>query len=187
MVDPGSVSRRRTIDTPRARREASIEIAGTLKNVENTRRLQALEAIIADLDVELPVQPPPEYAPLTWDDVRRLTAAGAVFGVHTKTHPILSRVTDPASLRVEILSPKTRIEEETGKRADHFCYPNGRRDDYTDEAVAVIREGGFKTAVTAERGINFEAADPFRLRRLGVDPDVPLPYFRELLAGIRVQ
>jgi peptidoglycan/xylan/chitin deacetylase (PgdA/CDA1 family) len=180
-------TRRLTLETPRARILASAEIARTLKRVENSQRLRALETIVGDLNVDLPALPPAEYAPLTWDDVRRLAESGVSFGVHTKTHPILSRVADPASLRTEILTPKTRIEAETGRPAVHFCYPNGGREDYTDAAVDIIRQGGFRTAVTAERGINFDDADPFRLRRLGVDPDVPLPYYRELLAGIRAQ
>lgn len=150
-------------------------------------REQAVEALLRRLEVDLPVAPPEAHAPMTWDEARRLATRGVEFGAHTRTHPILSQLTSREALRDEILSPKARIEAELGTPALHFCYPNGRRQDFTDEAVALLRDGGFQTAVTTERGINYAGAPPLMLRRLGVEPGNPMPYFAELLAGLRTQ
>jgi hypothetical protein len=50
-----------------------------------------------------------------------------------------------------------------------------------------VQRGGFRTAVTTQRGINFPGTPRFLLRRLGVEPDNPMPYFQELLAGVRAE
>lgn len=156
-----------------------------MKTLPVEEREREVGAVLRELDVALPSAPPEEHAPMTWDDARRLSTRGVEFGAHTRTHPILSRISDRERLRDEILAPKARIEAELGLPALHFCYPNGRRQDFTDDAVALVRDVGFQTAVTTERGINYAGAPPFLLRRLGVDPGVPMPYFAELLAGVR--
>ncbi len=158
-----------------------------LKEVPVAARERAIAELLRDLEVDLPERPPEEYAPMTWDDARRLAADGVEIGVHTKTHPILSQVADRERLREEIVTPRERIEEEVGRPALHFCYPNGRRQDFTTDAVDLVQAAGFRTAVTTERGINYPGAPPLLLRRLGVHPDDPTPYFVELLAGVRTR
>jgi peptidoglycan/xylan/chitin deacetylase (PgdA/CDA1 family) len=155
-----------------------------MKGLPLTESEQAIERLLRDLEVELPATPPDEDAAMTWDDARTVSGRGVEVGAHTRTHPILSRVPDADRLRDEILSPKARIESELGMPVLHFCYPNGRREDFTDEAVALV-SSAFRTGVTTERGINFSGATPSTLRRLGVGPEIPLPYFAELLAGVR--
>ena len=170
------------------RRDVPIDRAAfceRLKNVPVPERERAVAALLVQLEVELPGRPPDEHAPMTWDDARRIAADGVEIGVHTKTHPILSQVQDRDRLREEIVASKARIEAELGRPALHFCYPNGRRQDFTAEVVDLVRTTGYLTAVTTERGINFAGTTPFMLRRLGAEPDNPMPYFAELLAGVR--
>jgi peptidoglycan/xylan/chitin deacetylase (PgdA/CDA1 family) len=167
------------------RRVARQKISERLKAVENSQRLRICEQIAGMLEVEIPVSPPEEYEPLRWSEVRELARNGVEFGAHTKTHPILSRLSDQAQLCEEIEGSKRRLEEELGTPAIHFCYPNGRRADFNDAALKLVEECGFRLAVTTERGMNFAGADPFLLRRLGVEPTIPAQYFQELLAGVR--
>jgi peptidoglycan/xylan/chitin deacetylase (PgdA/CDA1 family) len=170
------------------RRDLSIDrvaFCERLKNVPVPERERAVASLLLQLEVELPRRPPDDYAPMTWDDARRIAADGVEIGVHTKSHPILSQVQDRDRLREEIVAPKARVESELGRPARHFCYPNGRRQDSTPEVVDPVRTTGYLTAVTTERGINFAGTTPFLLRRLGAEPDNPMPYFAELLAGVR--
>ncbi|HEY8133469.1 MAG TPA: polysaccharide deacetylase family protein [Thermoanaerobaculia bacterium] len=162
-------------------------ICELLKSVPNEERLRLLGAIVEHLEVEVPSQPPSKFAPLAWSEVRQLARQGVEFGGHTKTHPILSRVGGRDALEEEIAASKSRIEQEVGEPVIHFCYPNGRYEDFSTAAIEVIRSTGFRTAVTAERGMNFPGAPPFMLKRLGVEPDTATRYFSELLAGVRVQ
>ena len=161
------------------------DLCEELKCMPNDERLRKMNAIVHA--AELPSRPPEKIAPLAWDEIRELSHDSVTFGAHTKTHPILSRISDVTALRDEVLTSKRRIEEEIQRPVNHFCYPNGRRDDFTHETVGVVAAAGFQTAVTAEPGINPPGAPPFLLTRLGVEADMPMPYFSELLAGVRRQ
>lgn len=163
----------------------AVKIMEALKSLPNAERSAQLEALPRKLGVEVPEHPPAEYKPLIWDDVRRLVAEGVEFGSHTRTHPVLSRISDPVELEHEIGGSKRRLEEQLGSQSLHFSYPFGTRSDFNDRIVEIVQRSGFATAVTAQRGFNDARSDPFRLLRLDADPTFPLPHFIELLAGIR--
>jgi len=132
-------------------------------------------------EVEIPAQAPPESAPLSWAEVRRLADAGITFGAHTKTHPILPKLDNEAEIREEIAGSKARIEQELGRAVEHFCYPNGDRDDLSE---AIVKSSGFATAVVTESGLNRRGADPYRLKRLSVEPGLARDYYREQVVGL---
>ncbi len=115
-----------------------------------------------------------------------MAAGGIEFGAHTVTHPILSRIDDPEKLRAEIDGAKRRIDGELDRETAHFCYPNGTRADFTSEAIELVRQAGFQSAVTAESGMVAAGADLYTLKRIGVDPAYPGPYFEQCAAGLRV-
>jgi len=174
-----------SLNSDSERQAAREKIAMLLKDLENSRRISTCEQIANKLEVELPASPPDEFAPLTWDEVRSLTKEGVEFGPHTRSHPILSQIAEPELLKDEILGSKKRLEEELKTPAIHFCYPNGRRSDLNEATLKLVNDGGFHCAVTTERGMNGAETNPFLLRRLGVEPSIPLQYFAELLAGVR--
>jgi peptidoglycan/xylan/chitin deacetylase (PgdA/CDA1 family) len=173
------------LTTPAERKAAHAAICTALTNLSTENRGRILDQIAGTLGIAPPSTPPDNYAPLTWDDVRLLAGQHVEFGAHTRTHPILSTIADRGRLHDEIMSSKKRIESEVQQSVIHFCYPNGRRRDFTDEAVDIVQHGGFQTAVTTEPGLNVPGSPRFLLRRLGVDPNCPMPYFEELLAGAR--
>jgi peptidoglycan/xylan/chitin deacetylase (PgdA/CDA1 family) len=161
------------------------EIHERMQTVPNDERLAMMAALPAELGVELPESVPEEFAPLTWEEVRKLAAEGVIFGAHTHTHPILSRITDPVALKAEVAGSKEEIERKLGNPVRHFCYPNGTARDISDKAIEVVREAGFTTAVTTEPGLNAQGEAPYQLKRQGLDPFVDGRYFAELLAGVR--
>jgi peptidoglycan/xylan/chitin deacetylase (PgdA/CDA1 family) len=173
------------LTTPGERRGAHTAVCTALTDLDTDRRAHIIAEITRTLGISPPATAPEEYAPLTWNDVRALAGQNVEFGAHTRTHPILSTVGNRERLRDEIMSSKQRIESEMQRQVIHFCYPNGRRRDFTDATVDILRDGGFQTAVTTEPGLNVPGSPRFLLRRLGVDPNCPLPYFAELLAGAR--
>jgi peptidoglycan/xylan/chitin deacetylase (PgdA/CDA1 family) len=128
--------------------------------------------------------PPTGYEPLTWDDIRTLAKEGVDFGAHTRSHPILSRLPNRDRMRDEIAGSKTRLEQELGSVVIHFCYPNGTPADYNDEVVSVVRECGYRTAVTAMPGVNGAGADPFLLKRLHQEPTREPSAFAHQVAGL---
>ena len=88
-------------------------------------------------------------------------AAGNWIGAHTCTHSRLSKIPRDRA-REEICSSKRKLEDRFGQPIEHFAYPFG---DYDDTVVDLVREAGFKTGVTMDRGVNDRNTDPFRLKR----------------------
>jgi peptidoglycan/xylan/chitin deacetylase (PgdA/CDA1 family) len=121
---------------------------------------------------------------LGWDDVRRLRAGGFSIGAHTVTHPILSRVSVERAA-AEILGSRTIIEAECGVAPRAFAYPNGRRGDYDDTVVRLVREAGFACALTTRFGVNTPATPRYELRR-GGPWETDLPTFALKMASLRL-
>jgi hypothetical protein len=73
------------------------------------------------------------------------------------------------------------------RSATHFqkCKCRGSRHDISTEAVDAVRKAGYQTAVTTETGLNTPGADPFQLRRIGVDPTFGPHYFAQCAAVFR--
>ncbi len=160
-------------------RGAAVTIKQRLKKIPDEKRRAYLDSLPG-----LRRTPPPAYEPLSWEEIRRLAKEGVEFGAHTRSHPILSRLPNRDRMREEIAGSQQRLEKELGGRVRHFCYPNGTPEDYNEEAIEVVRECGFQTAVTAVRGINFAGADPLLLRRIHEEPDRPVQKFAQEVAGL---
>lgn len=128
-----------------------------LKLVGNDERLRVLAVLVDQLGVDLPPQPPPRFAAMTWDDVRRCAGQGATFGGHTVTHPVLSRVSDTEA-DAEITRSLGRVREETSAVTDVFCYPNGRPQDFTEREVSLLKARRCRGAVTTSQGYVTTAA-----------------------------
>jgi peptidoglycan/xylan/chitin deacetylase (PgdA/CDA1 family) len=156
------------------------------KRIPDEQRLKLMEDLPGLLETTLPDEPPPEYTPLSWDQVREMMGHGIEFGAHTKTHPILSRMADKREQREEIEGSKLRVEQETGNPVLHFAYPNGLADDYDSDVVELVERARFQTAVTMQGGLNFPGENPYLLNRIGVGLRLPELEFREYAAGFRV-
>jgi peptidoglycan/xylan/chitin deacetylase (PgdA/CDA1 family) len=172
------------LETHEQRVRASNKTVDALMTTGNCERLELIDRTVKMLGVTLPASPPQKWSPLSWDEVREMANNGVEIGAHTKTHPILSRISDADTIRREIEGCKLRIEKELDQPVLHFCYPNGKVADLNKATVDAVKRFGYRTAVTSERGLNFSGADLFLLRRLGVEPDGATHYFQELIAGI---
>jgi peptidoglycan/xylan/chitin deacetylase (PgdA/CDA1 family) len=120
-------------------------------------------------------------AMLDWDQVRSMHAQGVCFGAHTVNHPILSRVT-PGEMDDEIAGSKAAIENALQSPVRHFAYPNGRRGDYNETTIGLLKRRGFVSAMTTNPGVNGPGQDRFEwLRRQPWENSVDSLYFRMLL------
>jgi peptidoglycan/xylan/chitin deacetylase (PgdA/CDA1 family) len=143
-----------------------------LKRVPESEKLERINRLVQESGLSLPDSPPPRFAPLGWNDVRRLARNGVTFGPHTITHPVLSRTSDEQS-RFEIEKSWRRIQTEAADGAvPIFCYPNGERADFTERESNVLAEIGMRAAVSTSTGYasyhDFSAdhfSDRFRLPR----------------------
>lgn len=171
---------------PDQRRLAASAVKTAAKKMSNGAKLSLIvDELPERLKISMPSAPPDEYAPLLWDEVRKMASDGVSFGAHTQTHPILSSLTDRPELCEEINGSKRRIEEELGTPVHHFSYPNGMWPDITPEVIETVRNAGFRSAVTAQGGVNFRNANAFLLRRNTVEPQTPELLFGKYATGFR--
>ena len=108
-----------------------------------------------------------QYAPMNWEQVREMCNRGITIGAHTRTHPILSTVPD-SELVDEISGSKAIIENAIQKEVTNFCYPNGQKSDYSEQAKQVVIDSGFSDACAAFHD-GSPNTDLFELRRHAID------------------
>ncbi len=108
------------------------------------------------------------HRPLSLDEAFALEKSDLIeVGSHTVTHPKLSSL-PPSNQWEEITKSKEFLEELAGHRIESFAYPFGRRIDYTNESVTMVREAGFFQACSNFPGLVQHASDAFQLPRLQV-------------------
>jgi peptidoglycan/xylan/chitin deacetylase (PgdA/CDA1 family) len=103
---------------------------------------------------------------LNWDDCRALAAAGMTIGSHTCSHTRLTGLSSETLAR-ELHHSKARIESELGKPCSHFACPWGRpgRDFDAAEHIPFVRDAGYRSMLTTQRGANRAGTDPFAVMR----------------------
>jgi len=133
------------------RRAAQADFTERCKTVPDAEKHAAIDRLAAALGVEIPVTPPANYAPMSWDDLRHCERHGMTFGPHTVTHPVLSRTTDEQS-RYELTEGWTRLRAEARNPVPVFCYPNGQSPDFGPREISTLGSLGFAGAVMGEYG-----------------------------------
>jgi len=102
---------------------------------------------------------------LSADDLRRLSAEGFTIGGHTCNHMNLAQSYDLVELRKEILVDKQRLETIIGKEIHYFSYPFGLCYNARIDLAELLKEAGYKGAVTTASGLNRSGANPYLLSR----------------------
>jgi hypothetical protein len=149
--------------------KAAERINSALKSMPESQRDYVIKVIATKLNVVLPDHPPGEYAALSWEQLKELSASGIEVGSHSMTHPILTRESNER-VRYEIEESKAKIERLIGRKVTAFCYPNG---DYERRAVLEARRARYAGAVTCRGGLNSQTESPYELRRVHTVDDFP--------------
>lgn len=106
--------------------------------------------------------------PLTWNEVKIMDKAGMRFGSHSKTHRLLTSISEE-EIKNELLDSKEQIEEVLGHGIDSFAYPFGGRSSFNDRIKALLKEARYNHAYTNIMGSNASnPGDNFALRRIRI-------------------
>jgi peptidoglycan/xylan/chitin deacetylase (PgdA/CDA1 family) len=106
--------------------------------------------------------------------VREMASGGMVFGYHTRTHRMLSRLS-VADQQSELASGVSWLQQLTGQTRVPFCYPWGGRQTYTADTVRILGECGYSLAFnTVRRRLSLTRDQRFELPRFDTR-DLP-PY-----------
>ncbi|MCP4570870.1 MAG: polysaccharide deacetylase family protein [bacterium] len=166
------------LESPAGRQTAWNRVADICRFLPDGRKQEVIAELAADLDVELKVEPPDQYAAASWDQVRGMVAGGMLMGAHTVSHPILSRLdTDRAAAEIE--DSQQRLTDELDLQPNWFAYPQGGPADYTAETREIVARR-FDGCYIAWQDLA-AADDPYTLPRYCISPD--MNDFRWMLCG----
>jgi peptidoglycan/xylan/chitin deacetylase (PgdA/CDA1 family) len=140
----------------------------------------------ADLRARAGRPPPGPWAPLlvSEEELRQMEASGLwTAGGHTHRHTILSRL-PLAAARAEIEENKRRLEEVLGHPVRWFAYPNGGEGDFGPEHIELLRQAGYRGALSGLSPFERREVGPFSVPRLAVSGLEGLAEFKNHLSGI---
>lgn len=166
-----------SIDSPSERRAVLRDIIKALKYLPTEERESAVEMVrraTGAADGGAPLM-------MSSADVQRLHQAGMEIGGHTVTHPILAQL-DPERSRAEIGDGRLRLQEIVDAPVELFAYPNGKPGtDYTAEHVRLVRDLGFRAAVSTRWGAVSADEDGYQLPRFTPWDRTPARFVLRLL------
>jgi len=106
--------------------------------------------------------------------IAEMCRAGMVFGYHTRSHKMLSRLS-PAEQAVELRDGVAWVRALTGQARVSFCYPWGGPGTYTSASLDILASAGYSVAFnTVRRRIAVGADHRYELPRVDTR-DLP-PY-----------
>ena len=139
--------------------------------------------VATSMNLEIPTEPPPKYAPCTWAELREMSASGLVeIGSHTVSHSILSTLTDDECWG-EMITSREQIENGLGTKIGCFCFPNGKPSDYRSSHLRQLHDAGYKSAVVASYGLITHQSAVFELPRIGISGETDMLWFSKYLDG----
>ncbi len=106
----------------------------------------------------------------TVESIRALANCGVTIGAHTRWHPSLATLDDPAVLHDEVVTATHELSGIIGRPVRHFAFPFG--------TVAAVSRAGFRMALdagiqcvcSASNGTNLPGDDSVHLARIHGDP-----------------
>ena len=122
---------------------------------------------------------------MKWETIKKLNEEGLIdIESHSLSHPHLSRKSKGESeeayevrVRKELAESKLQIEKKLGKKVEYFAYPYGS---YNSTVMRLLKETGYKAAVTVQWDKNNIETNPYALKRRGVFGTMSLKQFKEL-------
>lgn len=151
----------------------------TLRNINKRLPNQAAESAVKQiaerLEVNLPVEAPDEYQPITWEQARSLESGYVEFGPHTQSHPILAQVSDEQA-KSEIIGSWQALQANIANPVPVFCYPSGREGvDFGTREQELVKQAGLIGALSADPGyvrLRESNNDLYALKRFSFPDDM---------------
>lgn len=165
-----------------SRRKAIDATLGALKYCDPADRVAKAQIIAERVGESLP-----DDLMMTEQHIRELSQFGMEVGAHTVTHPILDRIPEELARR-EIAESKSVLQAMTGLPVTLFAYPNGRPGrDYDRSHVSMVREAGYRAAVSTAWGAAGRRTDRYQIPRMLPWHRSPLRFCAQLLRTYRQQ
>jgi peptidoglycan/xylan/chitin deacetylase (PgdA/CDA1 family) len=142
--------------------------SGSIERVLEHLKYQALEArwqLAATFFARVAATEPPRLM-MSASTLREMARDGIAIGAHTVHHPIL-KTQSAEEARREIIASRDWIAAAVGVVPVAFAYPNGRPGrDYDASHVEMVRDAGFRLAVSTAWGCATRASNLLELPRV---------------------
>lgn len=103
---------------------------------------------------------------VNWDEARAMQSAGMTLGGHTHLHRPLASLSS-ADLAADLEACTTLLRKELEPQLIWpFCYPYGKSDSWTPEAIEIVKRLGYDCGFTTESGPNMPGQDLFTISRV---------------------
>lgn len=145
--------------------------------------VEAIDEVLDQIYRILDISQPTEGLLLNWSEVEKMSRNGITFGSHTCTHRILTGL-PLTKVKRELEDSLTVLKEKQINYIPIVSYPNG---DYNREIEEVVRDCGYKAAVTTSFGHASKLPqDLFEIKRIGIHDDISwaLPLFSWRISGL---
>ena len=123
------------------------------------------------------------WEPMTWAQVKKMDRSPyAEIGVHSKTHRMLSSLSDD-DLRSEILDSKICIEQHLDRQVDLFAFPNGQGDDMPEKALELLKTQGYQGGCSTFWRTTQKPEQSYVLNRLMIFQSDTVHHLKQKLDG----
>lgn len=112
------------------------------------------------------------YDAMDWDDLQSLVKLGHTIGAHTRSHPVLSSISE-TQLYSEISEPANFLEEKLNIEISHFAYPFGSIESVNTLAFIEAKKR-FKWAYSNIRGMSKDSPCRHFIYRQNILPKSPI-------------
>jgi peptidoglycan/xylan/chitin deacetylase (PgdA/CDA1 family) len=113
-------------------------------------------------------------SPNTIEQIRMISDAGIEIAGHTRTHPDMGTIRDPARINEEVIGGGRELEDMVGRRVRYFAFPFGMPRNMNPAVFRLAREHGYEAVCSAYGDYNFPGDDAFHIRRIHADDMVRL-------------
>ena len=105
----------------------------------------------------------------SWPQLQTLLTDGMRIGSHSRSHPRLNKITNPAKLWDQIYNSKTILETQLETPVQEFAYPYGS---YNAKAAEAVKLAGYRAGRGCCSGIAHTSVDVFKLKAVMVPNDM---------------
>ncbi len=106
---------------------------------------------------------------VSWPQLQTLLTDGMKIGSHSRSHPRLAKIADPALMWDQIYNSKVILESQLEVPVAEFAYPYGS---YNTPAVDMVKAAGYRVGRGCCSGVAHTSTDVFALRAIMVPNDL---------------
>lgn len=184
LYDAVSHAESGTLETPIGPVEIGMDPRAAFNTLRDRLKGVAHERALAVVDEIAGCSGAPERpaAVLGWQELRQLGCEGMGVAAHSRTHPLLTRVS-PEEAYAEIAGSLTDLRRKLGSAPPVLAYPSGA---FNDQVVGLVERAGYRIAFGLAKwgGNDLRRPSWLRLRRILVTSRVTLPLLRAQLLPV---